>query len=530
VFARPNRKINQHKHIMAKILTAAQIRAADAYTIEHEPIASIDLMERAAGRITDWLLFQYLSEDREKRILVFAGMGNNGGDGLAIARQLWAAGVRNVEVFLVVFSEHTSNDFAQNLQILPSSIPTTYLLDPSQLQDIRIDESDMVLDAIFGSGLKSMPSGIAAATIAYLNSQTPDCLLAIDIPSGLFAEDNPDIPLSDTQTLPIIRANQTLSFQVPKLAFFFDAHAQFTGEWDVLSIGLHSEFLASVQTPYYMLTNSWAKSVFRTRKKDSHKGTYGHGLLAVGSRGKMGAALLAAKAALRSGIGLLTLHLPSCGEIPLQTALPEAMLLLDSQNDYLSHFDGNLQNYQAVGCGCGIAQNPATVLMLEALLEKSPKNLVLDADALNILAQKPALWNKIPAQTILTPHPKEWQRLFGEESNPYARLQKSRTIAQEKNVVIVLKGAYTAIVCPDGEVFFNRLGNAGMATGGMGDALTGILVALLAQGYTPSVAACLGVWAHAKAGDFAAQKSQTALLPSDLIENLHKVWLPLETC
>ncbi|WP_027002144.1 bifunctional ADP-dependent NAD(P)H-hydrate dehydratase/NAD(P)H-hydrate epimerase [Hugenholtzia roseola] len=546
-----------------KILTAAQTRLADRYTIEHEPIASIDLMERASQKITDWLLFHIFSEDYEKRVLVFCGTGNNGGDGLAVARQLWASGVRNIHLFVLPLSEQVSEDFEKNLQILPKSIAPIFLLQKADfereigkiLSQNRAEEL-LLLDAIFGSGLNREVTGLAAEIILYLNSLAIGTRIAIDLPSGLMAENN---PFPDA---PILQADHTLTFETPKLAFLFDANTAHTGEWEVLSIGLHPDFMASVESPYQLLTQAWAKKHFRKRQRVSHKGSYGHALLLAGSKGKMGAAQLAAKAALRSGLGLLSILAPACGEIILQSSLPEAMCLsaasyrgfeakasnrlgndLDidveknAPNQFFltdASFDENLYKAFAIGCGLGTAA--PTLSFFKTCLQKWNKlsqskkvALVVDADALNLLAQNPELWDLLPPKTILTPHPKEWERLFGIEKNPYQRLEKSRKWAKEKNVILVLKGAKTAVVCPEGEVYFNHFGNAGMAVGGIGDTLVGIILGLLAQGYSPEIAAALGVQAHARAGDFAASaRSQTAMLPSDLIENLSKVWISLE--
>ena len=279
------------------------------------------------------------------------------------------------------------------------------------------------------------------------------------------------------------------------------------------------------------LSADWIKSHIQLRAADSHKGDYGHALLIAGARGTVGASILAARACLRSGVGLLTVHAPECAYTPLQIAAPEAMVSMDSDEAmWTDAFD--VKKYSAIGVGCGIGQATNTRSALHTLIELNAhagKPMIMDADALNIMANEPNLLTRLPANTALTPHPKEFARLVAhlecDISNETAQAQAHTAFAQTYHLIVVLKGAHTRIALPDGRTFTNTTGNAGMAKGGSGDVLTGIILALLAQGYTTEIAACIGVYVHGLAGDIAAEQfGQTAMLPSDLIECLGAAW------
>jgi NAD(P)H-hydrate epimerase len=375
----------------------------------------------------------------------------------------------------------------------------------------------VVVDALFGSGLTRPPEGAWAELIAFLNG-LPNEIVSIDLPSGLF---------TDRHTAgPSVRARRTFSFETPKLAFFMPENAAYLGEWAFDSIGLHPEYAAQTDSPFSYLTADALR--LRKREKFDHKGTYGHALLIAGSYGKMGAAVLAAKAALRAGAGLVTVHAPACGGAILQTAVPEAMFSADRRAKIWSGApDTGL--FRSVGLGCGIGLAPETAAAMEALLDQASSPLILDADALNLLAAHPAWWSKIPPNSLLTPHPKEFERLFGPSRNDFERLELLRTQAVARGVYIILKGAHTAIADPDGRCRFNSTGNPGMATAGAGDVLTGILTGLLAQGYAPEAAACLGVYLHGLAGDLAANKySQPGMTAGSIAACLGDAWKALE--
>lgn len=498
-----------------KILKASQIREVDAYTIEHEPIKSIDLMERAALTITNWLIDHYSTN---QTIKIFIGPGNNGGDGLAIARQLLEKDYQ-VEVFILRITEKLSLDSEINLERLKQ-------LNENAINNIKdnkdfpiINSNEIIIDALFGSGLTRELSGLAFDLVRFINESNVE-IISVDIPSGLFGEDN-----SSNNKKAIIKAKQTLSFQLPKLAFLFADNSEFVGDWSVLPIGLHQEFIDSLESNFFYIDDKIIRSFYKERKKFSHKGTFGHALIVAGSYGKMGASILAAKACLRSGSGLVTAHIPKLGFIIMQTAVPECMLSIDWSDIIISNIP-NIDKYNAIGIGPGIGTKMNTVKALNTLFESADLPLVIDADALNILSENNDLIKAIPSNSILTPHPKEFERLVGETPNNYLRMLKQIEFSVKYKVFVVLKGAHTAISTPEGKLYFNSTGNAGMATAGSGDVLTGIITSLLGQGYLPEQAAIYGVYLHGKSGDIAEKKhGQEALIASDIIENIGAAYL-----
>ena len=500
-----------------KILSVPQIRDADKFTIENEPIESIDLMERAARKVFEWL---YRRAPRDKTIKIFCGMGNNGGDGLAVARMLNEQDIVP-QVFMVRYSDRMSHDCEVNYYRLvnETKVPMFDILGEDDFPNIGAD--DVVVDAIFGSGLNRPPQGMAADLIAYLN-QSRAIRVAIDIPSGLFADQPSALGF-------IFKADYTLTFQNPKLAFLLPENDPYVGRFDVLDIGLHPRYLEEVETHNMLTVKAMVKPILHMRTKYSHKGTYGHALLIAGSEGKTGAALLGAKACLRTGVGLLSVHLPKMAQLPLQTAIPEAMIDGDESEKCFTMFKG-LEAYSAVGVGPGLGKDDDTVRALKRLIQDVQVPLVMDADALNILSDNPTWLAFLPAKTILTPHPKEFERLAGKSATSFERLEKQRELSKKYNLIIVLKGAHTAITMPNGTCFFNTTGNPGMATAGSGDVLTGIILSLLAQRYSPEEAAVLGVYLHGLAGDLAAEEiGQEAMIASDITEHLGKAYILLRS-
>lgn len=497
-----------------KLYTAAQIRAWDAFTIEREPVSSVNLMERAASALTDWLLVRHERVNNPPHIQLYCGMGNNGGDGLVVARLLRLAGWE-VEVFVVRHAGRPSADFQTNLERFGHFGTVRWIEEPNPVFP-EIPADALVLDALLGSGLNRPATGILAKAIQKINASGAT-VVAVDIASGLFA-DAPNGP-DDA----IVRPHHTVSFQRPKLAFLQPKLAPFAGEWTVLDIGLSPEFERQTETPFFLTDETEIQKFLKPRGRFSHKGTYGHALLVAGSFGKIGAAVLAARACLRGGVGLLTVQVPGCGYGILQTAVPEAMCLTDPDERVLSAVP-DLGGYQAVGVGPGLGKDDRTKAFLEDLLETAAQArvpLVLDADALNLLSEDENLLKKLPADSLLTPHPKEFERLAGTWSNAYERLDLLRDFSRKTKSVTVLKGAYSAIGTPEGEVHFNATGNPGMATGGTGDVLTGLLTALRAQGFSAGDAAIFGVYQHGLAGDrAAAQRGQSALIAGDLVEHL----------
>lgn len=487
-----------------KLLTAAQTRQADAATIQHEGISSADLMERAAAAFADWLTAR-LAPDEVDDLLVLCGPGNNGGDGLVVARLLHYGGYR-VRVGLLP-ADKRSADFELNRHRLPAAVPVAEW-GPEQLPPIASDT--VVIDALFGTGLSRPLAGAAAALVQHLN-QAGARVVSIDLPSGLLA-DSPQPPDS-----PVVRARYTVSFELPKLAMLLPQNAAFVGRWQALPIGLSPRFLAEVGADMHLVDAGLLAGRLPARPTFAHKGTFGHALLLAGSKGKLGAAVLAARACLRGGVGLLTVQVPATGYPVLQTAVPEAMCLTDDCKTHLSELP-ELKPYQAVGMGPGIGQHDETRAVLEELLCLAGVPLVLDADALNLLGANRPLLDLLPPDTLLTPHPKEFERLTEPARDDYHRLELLREFARRHRCYVLLKGAYSCLAAPDGQLYFNTTGNPGLATGGSGDVLTGLLLALRAdRRLSPLDAALLGIFAHGRGADLAAAHTgQPGLLAGDL--------------
>jgi NAD(P)H-hydrate epimerase len=493
---------------MLKILDMAQVRALDAWTIEHEPVKSIDLMERAAKAFVSWFVMRF---DATYRVGVVCGTGNNGGDGLAIARLLAALDYA-VSVWIVRGAKE-SDDFTANLRRLESQVkPVEFVAGTS------FSGCDVIIDAIFGSGLTRPAEGIFEEAIRQVNSAEA-IRVAVDIPSGLFADQH--------TTGPVVKADFTVTFQLPKVAFLLPENHAYVGEWRRVDIGLDKSFIRRAETARYYLTRKAVKKLLRTRKKFSHKGDYGHALLVSGSLGKMGAAVLASRGALRAGVGLLTTRLPGCGVTILQAAVPEAMVSVDPADAFISRAPA-ADAFDAIGVGPGIGQSAETLSALRELLDAG-KPMVIDADALNLLAAHRELFHLVPKGCILTPHPKEFERLSGKWENDFDRLAKQLALARQLKSVVIVKGAHSAVATPEGDVIFNCTGNPGMATGGTGDVLTGILTGLLAQGYPAREAALLGMYLHGLSGDIAVrEKGQQGLIAGDLVEFLPNALKTLE--
>ncbi|MBL7963249.1 MAG: NAD(P)H-hydrate dehydratase [Flavobacteriales bacterium] len=510
---------------MQPILTAAQVREADAYTIAHEPIKSLDLMERAGTAAFDWIyqhapgiLFPKHSQEAEWRFLVCAGKGNNGGDGLVVARSLLRSGY-DVDVWIVEDQKVGTPDFEENLKRLKKA--KGKVISISSPSDIpAIPAGVLVIDALFGTGLSRPLTGLFADLVQAINAS--GCtVVAIDVPSGLLSEaclDGKDV---------VVHATHTLTFQVPKLAFFFRENARAVGHWHVLPIGLDEEFIRGMGSPYALVEQDDLQRWLPPRDRFAHKGDHGHALLMAGSADKLGAALLATGGALRSGAGLVTTHLPASGLPALNARLPEAMASVDPGEGVLSELP-KLDRYSAIGVGPGIGTAEQTAQVIKLLLQEAQCPLVIDADGLNVLAENPTWLAFLPANTALTPHPKELDRLVGGASDSATRLEKARELARKSGSYVVLKGAYSATCAPTGQVWFNPTGNPGMARGGSGDVLTGLLTGLLAQGLPPGTACTLAVYLHGLAGDqAAAELGMDGMTVTDLIDRLPSAWRAL---
>ncbi len=501
-----------------KILPIDKIREADAYTIENEPIADIDLMERAAMELFEWMVAK---TDPEKEIRIFCGMGNNGGDGFALARMLAYAGFKT-EVILVRHSEKMSPSCLSNYEKILKI--TSFTVTEIKKGDTMPDLSDeaIVVDAIFGSGLTKPVTGFAAQVIDHIND-SKSLVISVDVPSGLFCDETNTVNKGS-----IIKADYTLTFQFPKVGFLFPENDQYVGEWEVLPIGLHPDFIEKVKVKSHFLISADLRQIIKHRTKFSHKGTFGHGLLIAGSYGKMGAAVLAASAGLKAGAGLITAHIPKKGYTIIQTAVPAAMVSIDTSKKVFSDLP-YLANYNAIAVGPGIGLHEKTQSALKLLIQDAGMPLIIDADAINILAENKTWISFIPKNSIFTPHPKEFERLIGKTADDFERNEKQREFSVKFQSYVILKGAHTAITCPDGTCYFNSTGNPGMATGGSGDVLTGILLGLKAQGYTSLETCLLGVYIHGLAGDIAAEKwGYEALTAGNITHNLGKAFQKIQ--
>jgi ADP-dependent NAD(P)H-hydrate dehydratase / NAD(P)H-hydrate epimerase len=497
-----------------KILTAGEIKQVDAYTIIHEPIDSIDLMERAANASANWII-QHIQPHLS--INIFCGTGNNGGDGLAIARLLLKKEY-NVKIFILRSATMPTSDFIENEKRL-ISLENADIIDLTSPDHFpHLSETDIVIDALFGIGLNKPITGIYSQVIKKINESFCP-IIAIDIPSGVMADTS-----SAANEDAIIKATYTLSFETVKLAFMMPENADFVGQFYILSIGLNQDIIQSFTNSPQLLELSMVQHILQPRKPFAHKGDFGHAVIIAGSYGKMGAAVLAAKACLRTGAGLLTMHIPSCGYSIIQTSIPEAMVTCDEQEKYIAT-SIVLGRHQAIGIGPGLGCEKETANVLKLILRQNTKPMVIDADAINIISEQPSWMKLIIAGSIFTPHPKEFERLAGKSNNQFERFHLQVEFSKRHQIFIVLKGRFTCISCPDGRTYFNSTGNPGMAKGGSGDALTGILTGLLAQGYSPREACLLGVYLHGLAGDLAmAAIGERSLLASDLIDYLGKAY------
>lgn len=495
-----------------KILSSSDIYKADQATIKNTPISSTDLMERAGQKCVDRILNNGL--DPSAQVHIFCGMGNNGGDGLVIARLLLDKGYK-VRPYIVKISKRSSTDFQINLKRL-IRVGTV----PQEIDDVKkfpeVLDRELVIDAIFGIGLKGNPEGLAKEVIEKINHSGAK-IIAIDIPSGLFSES----PVCDKDA--VIRADLALTFQNPKLAFLLPDNRFFIKNWEVLDIGLDQACIEAVESVFYTIDFENIKGKLRVRDKFSHKGTYGHGLIIGGSFGKIGAVILASKAALKAGSGLVTTYIPKCGYTAMQTSNPEIMTEVDDQN-YLQYFNFKTEP-TAIGIGMGMGTHLKTKKGFAAFLAGNKTPLVIDADAINIVAAHQELSDLIARGNILTPHPKEFERLVGPWKNDYEKLEKQLAYSKAHECLIVLKGTYTTISY-GGRIFFNTSGNAGLATAGSGDVLTGIITGFLAQGYDPLDAAILGVYIHGRSADLGiqAKESMESFTAGGCIEHLGLVF------
>lgn len=503
-----------------KIFTSNQIRELDRYTIEHEPIRPIDLMERAAKALARAITEMW---GNDTPVVVFAGPGNNGGDALAVARILADQNYK-VSVYLFNINDRLSEDCAANKKrVADHKHIRTFVEVTQQFDPPVLDASTLVVDGLFGTGLNKPLAGGFASLVKYIN-QSPAKVVSIDIPSGLMTEDN-----TYNIHTNIIRANITLSLQMKKLAFLFADNQQYIGRLRLLDIRLSQDFIAKTKSQYSIIEENEVRKLLIPRHDFEHKGSIGNALLIAGSYGMAGAAILSARACLRSGVGKVTVHTPRKNYNAMQTAVPEAVMQMDREETLFSEAV-DAEDFDALGIGPGLGQSENTAIALIAQLRRTTAPIVADADALNILANHRAWMQQLPKSIVMTPHPKEFERMYGNRCNgDYERLAKAREMAEHLQAFILLKGHYSALCLPDGSVIFNSTGNSGMATAGSGDVLTGIITALLSRGYRQREACIIGMYVHGLAGDLAAKEvGKESLIASDIIKYLPKAFLRLE--
>lgn len=497
-----------------KILTGGQFKELDKYTIEHEPISSIDLMERASEAITEELTARWSTKTR---FIVFAGPGNNGGDALAVSRMLAQRGYKT-DVFLFNVSGHLSEECETNKIRLNTCSNVNLTEVTNQFTFPVIESNDVIIDGLFGTGLNKPLNGGYASVAKSINASKAK-VVSIDIPSGLMCEDNTYNNMSC-----IVRASLTLTIQLPKLAFFFPENQKFIGTLKVLDIGLHNAYIQEAECSIETLEQHHVSNILHPRDPFAHKGSMGHALIVGGSFGMAGCTILSGRACLRSGTGKLTIHTPRMNNDILQVTVPEAILSHDIDDDIVTN-SISTHEFNSIAIGPGLGENENTAMAVREFLLQASIPVILDADALNILGSHKEWIQDIPQNSILTPHVKELERLVGQCTDSYERWSKARELAIKRQIFIVVKGHYTMICTPSGKTWINTTGNAGMATAGSGDVLCGIMAGLMAQKYQPEKVALLGVFLHGLAGDLAAEAlEEECMTASDIITYLSKAF------
>jgi hydroxyethylthiazole kinase-like uncharacterized protein yjeF len=496
-----------------KILNRIQILEADRQTLRKASISSTALMERSAMACMHWITAHYTTN---QVFAIFCGTGNNGGDGMALCRLLTEKKY-NCSLYEYPLSETPAKDY----QLNKAKIKGTSIKKLTAKAVASLPGNVVVIDALLGTGTNRPVEGVLKEILCGLN-QLPNPVISIDTPSGLMSEYNSKNPAEG-----IVQAQHTLSFLRPKLAFLLPERGGKAGIFHLLDIGLDPKFLEEVKTPLRYLTVEKTKNIYRSPNKFDHKGNNGHLLVVGGSKGKMGAVVLAAKAGMRTGAGKLSVLCPQSGIEILQKSIPEVMIENNSGIDSISGYYG--LNHNTIAVGPGMGTDPQTTAFMTSLLSQPKAQLVIDADALNMMAKEKQLLKKLPKNTVLTPHPKEFERWVGSWQNDQQKIQLLTDLTERYQVICVLKGAHTAVALPNGSVWFNSSGNPGMATAGSGDVLTGIIGGLMAKGYTPEDAALLGVYAHGRAADIISRSmNYNFMMASDIIRGLNEVWMELE--
>lgn len=491
---------------MLPLLTSAQIHEADKYTIEHEPISSADLMERASKAFVGWFVNRFA--DHNQSIAVYCGTGNNGGDGLAIARILYEHHYKNINIKVIRFSDKSTDDFNANLTRLPKEIPSIELKQGDKLPD---ENSDIIIDTMLGSGINKPLAGDYEHLVKHLN-HLHKTVVAVDVPTGFFTEGDID---PDATAL---KADLVITFQQPKINFLLPEAGPYIKCWEAVNIGLDEKFICSLDSPYQFVQEKDIRRMLKPRHRFSNKGSYGHALIVAGQAQTMGAALLSASACALAGAGLTTACVPESGLVALNSYMPEIMAVI-RQGHNLPEISWD--KFTSMGIGPGLGDDDNTLALLTYIFTNYKKPVVIDADALNVISAHKQLWELIPEGSVLTPHMKEFDRLFGDHANWWQRLQTAIAKAKELKLCIILKNDYTITATPEGKAYFNSTSNPAMASGGMGDVLTGVISALLAQNYTPEEACIIGNYIHGKAGDeLALPNRMNVVLPGKLAAQL----------
>ncbi|MCM1484110.1 MAG: NAD(P)H-hydrate dehydratase [Muribaculaceae bacterium] len=491
-----------------KIFTIDDIRSIERLTAETQAIGEYDLVLRMAEGASGEIVSRWRPS---RRTVVFAGPGNNGADALAVTRLLMDQGFRP-SVYLFNISGHKINDVCKRLRDeLLAAYPDTDFTEVVEFFRMpELTDQTLVIDGLFGSGLREPLEGGFQVLVRNIN-ESGAAVVSLDVPSGMFPDWNPH-----SISRNIIHARLTLAAQFPHPAFFFKENHILTGEWKLIDIGLSAEAIHRTGTRYHLVEFAEVKRLLRPRDKFASKADYGHVALMAGSMGMTGAAIMAAEGAIRAGAGKVTVHGPKCGCQVAQTRLPEAMYDCDNGADVITDMAPD-RKYDALAIGPGIGTAPATIDALERLLMTASQPLILDADALNCISRRPTLLNHIPQLSIITPHAGEFDRLFGKHASEESRLHKAVEMSRHYNLLIVLKGHYTALVRPDGKIYFNSSGTPALATPGSGDVLTGIIAGLMSQHYKPEVSALIGVYIHGLAGEIAARThGQYGVMASDI--------------
>ena len=501
-----------------KIFSKEQIYKGDQLTAKKQDISSTELMERAGTEIFNWI--HQRMQGAQVPIHVFCGIGNNGGDGLVLARQLINYGY-NVHTYVVNCSDKRTKDFLVNYDLIKQTTKKWPEMLNCKADFPPIGPDDIIVDAVFGIGLNRPASDWVKGLFQHFRASKA-FTLAVDLPSGLYPDEVPEDENG------VVWADYTLSFQSPKLVFFLPDTSKFTLQWEVLDIGIDPEFLQQTETEVELIGKNEMLPIYKPREKFSNKGTYGHGLMVGGSYGKIGAMILSGRAALASGAGLVTAFIPKCGYIPMQTAFPEAMVITDVDEEKLTAIKFEFEP-TAIGIGMGMGMDEKTHGAFQKFLKSNTSSLVIDADGINLLANHKDDLKLLKPQTVLTPHPKELERLIGKWKNDFDKLKKAKAFSKKYNCILVIKGAHTITVFVD-KLYINSTGNPGLSTGGTGDVLTGIITGLICQGHEPLTATLFGVYLHGKSADIAVEDyGYQSLTASHVIDYLGQAYLDLFT-